>query len=174
MFEVSVRTDIAAPVHEAWAVLADLSGFDAWNPLIVHVSDRLPAGWASDADRAETGLRLGDGHLRPEDPITIHVALEGGTVPLSVTVSRADTEREFGWRFVQRHRLLYRGEHVWRLEDAGDGTTRLIDSERFWGLLVPFRRRALQERITASMTLMGRALKERVESRDRGVEAPAG
>lgn len=79
-----------------------------------------------------------------------------------------------GWRFVQRHRWLYRGEHVFRLEDAGDGTTRLIDSERFWGLLVPFRRRALHERITASMTRMGTALKEWVESHARGTEAPAG
>lgn len=165
MFEVTVRTDIAAPVDAVWEVLADLSGFDEWNPLIVHVSDRLPSGWASARNDARTGLRLDGGELRPEDPITIHVALVGGTVPIDVTVSRASAQREFGWRFVERSRWLYRGEHVYRLESTRDGATRLVDAERFWGLLVPFRRRALGKRITASMTLMDQALKKHVEAR---------
>lgn len=162
MFEVTVRTRIAAPVQEVWAILADLSGFNAWNPLIVRVGDRLPEGWAS-AREGGTGLRLGMGELRPGDPITIHVALEGGTIPIDVTVSRAAAGREFGWRFVERSHWLYRGEHVYRLEDAGDGTTLLVDREQFQGLLVPFRKRALGARITASMALMGQALKTRVE-----------
>ena len=157
MFEVTVRTDIAAPLHRVWSVLASLSNYDSWNPLIVQVDARASTSGAG-RDEVSTGVRLAGGDLRPGDPITIHVALESGQQAIDVTVSRAVREREFGWRFVERSRWLYRGEHVFRLEDAGEGVTRLIDRERFWGILVPFRRAALAGRITASMTLMGNAL----------------
>ncbi len=172
MFEVTVQTVISAPRNEVWAALSDLSGFGTWNPLIVQVTDRLPTGWASARKEGRTNLRLQGCELMPGDDITIHVALEGGTVPIDVTVSRAEREKQFGWRFVEKSRWLYRGEHVYRLEAADDGTTLLIDHEQFWGLLVPFRRRALAGRIHLSMTLMGGALKQHVESRRQSASSP--
>jgi hypothetical protein len=38
-----------------------------------------------------------------------------------------NSENEFGWSFVERSPWLYRGEHVFTLEDAGPGATRVVD-----------------------------------------------
>jgi len=166
MIQVSVTTDIAAPPEEVWASLASLSTFDSWNPLIRHVDLRrsYPGSRETSAEpNLSTGVRLGTTQLHPGDEITIHVALSSGMTPIDVTISRAGVEHTMGWRFVERSPLLYRGEHVFRLRAHGDGSTRLVDQESFWGVLVPLRRRGLHERITASMTLMGQALKQHVE-----------
>ena len=61
--------------------------------------------------------------------------------------------------------FLFRGEHIFRLEQIDDQRVRFIDPEIFRGLLVPLQAKDLETNAKAGMVAMDEALKERVEKR---------
>ena len=79
------------------------------------------------------------------------------------TVVRVDPHREFAWTFHVIHPLLFRGEHVFRMEPAGEDRVRFIDREMFDGLLVPWQAKDIETNTKAAMVEMVKALKQRVE-----------
>lgn len=148
MLEVEKKTTIDASRDEVWAALSTLSDYGEWNPIIRRV----------------------DGTLTPGSTLTIHVEGPAGARPWDVTVTTVEPRTAYGWRFQEHTSWLYRGEHLFRLEDSPDGVV-FLDRERFRGLLVPFRARRLRASIAASMDQMSVALRARTES---GAAAPEG
>ncbi len=59
--------------------------------------------------------------------------------------------------------FLFRGEHIFRLEQIEDQRVRFTDREIFHGLLVPLQANDIETNAKAGMVAMGEALKERVE-----------
>jgi hypothetical protein len=127
---------------EAWGVLTDFTAYPAWNPGFVRVEGRPEVGTRLDVTFAKDG---GEG-------MTMHP-----------TVLAAEPGRALRWR----GRLfgipfLFDGEHAYGIEDLGDGRVRLVQSERFVGLLVPFLRRLIEDETATMFERINRALAERV------------
>lgn len=141
MLEVFKKTVLPGGPQAAWAALTGWDNYESWNPV----------------------LRRIDGDLAVGATITLHVEGPAGARAWDVTVSTLEAGRAYGWRFIDKASWLYRGEHIFRLEDTADGVV-FTDRERFWGLLVPFRSRGLRGRIRASMDSMSEALTKQLTS----------
>jgi len=135
---------------EVWAVLTDLSRYPEWNPHI-----RQGAG------EVTVGSRLTLRMFPPKGrPITIR--------PIVLAAESAADWRLLGGLPGVFARLLFSGEHRFALTPA-DGGTRLVQSETFRGILVPFIGKTLAG-AQASFQKQNEALKKRVEThryRDR-------
>ncbi len=142
MYEIRKEIEIEGSVEQVWEVLTNFSRFPEWNPVIRQVTGSLAVG----------------------QTVVIFVTGPAGERPWSVEVAKVHAERELAWKFYERTPLLYRGEHIFRMEPIDQHRTRYIDRETFQGLLVPLRRRDLGTKTKAGMVAMGAALKHRVES----------
>lgn len=142
MYEISNDVTIDASAAQVWNVLTDFNRYEAWNPVIRHVEGTLVVGAA----------------------VVISVAAPSGLLDWTCEVTRVDPGREFAWKFTERHPLLYRGEHTFRIGPIGSLKTRYLDRETFRGLLVPQRKRHLGTKTKAGMVAMGAALKHKVQN----------
>lgn len=143
MFALTVHTeiDISAAPALVWSVLADLSRYPEWNPMI-----------RSAAGDLKRGSRL---TLRFNPPGT-----KGTTFRPKLLV--VDPVRELRWQGQPGFPLFFESEHVFIIEPAGTGS-RLTHDMLFYGLLVPLARTRIKRSIEGPFVLMNRALKERVE-----------
>lgn len=134
---------IAASPAEVWAVLTDFSGYHAWNPFMVD---------ASGAPCQGTRLRV---TLAPPG---------GRRITLRPEVTAVAAGEVLEWWGHLGPRGLFDGRHRFELYAAGRGT-RLVQSEIFTGVLVPFLARSLDRGTAAGFALMNSALKAHAESR---------
>lgn len=114
MDRLSTSIEIDAPADTVWAVLVDFEGYPEWHPRM-----RITG-------RAEEGTRL-----------TVAPGPEAGRVPtFRPVVVRVDPGRELRWLGHLLVRGLFDGEHRFEIEPLDDDRSRLVQSERFAGLLV--------------------------------------
>jgi hypothetical protein len=143
--QLSVTTDISAAPADVWAVLTDLASFPAWNPFITSADGALALG-------ARLALRI-------QPP--------GGR---AMTFRPTVTVLEDGCRLEWLGRLgipgIFDGRHSFELTALPDGGTRLVQSETFTGVLVPFMRSVLDS-TGAGFAMMNEALRERAEAAAR-------
>jgi hypothetical protein len=137
----SINID-AAP-EEVWAVLSDLPSYPSWNPFIREASGELTAGERLD-------LRM-----QPEG---------GRAMRFRPTVLSAEPGRELRWLGRLVAPGVFDGEHSFSIEPTADGS-RLIQEERFTGVLVPLLARGLRTRTLPAFEQMNEALRERAEAR---------
>ena len=140
MRAISASIDIAAAPERVWAVLADLHAYPEWNPFIRSASGQLAVG-------ARLTLWL--------------VPAEGRAMTFRPTVLAARPGELLRWIGRLIVPGIFDGTHQFALEDLG-GRTRLIQSETFRGLLVPFTGKTIA-RTEADFHALNRALKERAE-----------
>ena len=134
--------DIAAAPDRVWQVLSNFSAYPQWNPFIVRAEGH-----------AEVGSRL-----------TLRMQPVGGrAVTLRPTVIDADEGRRLRWRGRVGIRGIFDAEHVFILESLGDGRTRLSQTERFTGVLVPLMAKSLDRRTLPAFRAMNDALRRRAE-----------
>ena len=148
--ELRAEIEIDADPQAVWAVLTDFAAYPNWNPFIVSI----------DGDQ-RVGARL---RARLQPP-----GARGITMRPTVTVS--EPRQAFGWL----GRLggvphLFDGAHRFDLEPLDGGArTRLVQSERFRGVLLPLVRRSVLPATLAGFDAMNRALAERAETREPSV-----
>jgi hypothetical protein len=135
---MSDSIEIQASRQAVWEVLTDLAAYPAWNPLFVEASGEIAAGQQVT--------------LRSAQP-------RGRTMTVRVTILAAEPGLELRWTAGLKG--LIGGEHAFRLTAEGD-RTRLVQSETFGGLLVPFSGRVLQ-RAEESFRELNAAIKKRAE-----------
>lgn len=140
MKEMSATIEIAAPPQAVWAVLVDLSRYPDWNPLFREATGEIA-----------TGKRI---RLR-----SVHPA-NGRMMTVNAKIVSADPGTELRW--ASSLPGIISGEHSFRLT-AADGGTRLVQSETFRGLLVPFSGKVLA-RAQASFGSLNEAIKKRAEA----------
>lgn len=131
----------AAP-ETVWAVLMDFAAYPSWNPFILAIE-----GKAEPGERLRATMRPPGGKAQTFTPIVL----------------RANAPEAFVWRGSLPIPGLFTGEHSFQLTRAGDDT-RLRNSERFSGLLVPVLR-TLLARSEEGFNQMNAALKARAEAR---------
>ncbi|GAA0392532.1 SRPBCC domain-containing protein [Streptomyces luteireticuli] len=143
MREIATWTDIGAPPARVWEVLTDLEHYRDWNPFVREASGSVAVG-------SRLRLRMHPAHRRP---MTFHPRVRA-VVP----------ERELRWRGRLLVPGLFDGEHRFVLTDLDGGGTRLVQSERFTGLLVPFLKRTIAD-TAGDFEAFNRALRRRAEGR---------
>ena len=134
--------DIDAAPEAVWAVLSDLSSYPSWNPFIREASGTLAAGERLDIE------------LQPT---------RGRAMRFRPTVLAADANSELRWLGRLGVRGVFDGEHRIAIEPTGGGS-RLVQEERFTGVLVPFLARSLRRGTLPGFERMNEAVKERVEA----------
>ncbi|MER7047442.1 SRPBCC domain-containing protein [Streptomyces jumonjinensis] len=141
---ITSTVQIHASPAQVWETLTDFDRFREWNPFLV-----------SAAGRAEPGARL-----------TLRMRLPGSgrETVFTPTVLVSDPGRLLRWRGRLGVPGLFDGVHSFELTPR-DGGTRVLQSERFSGALVPFAGALLtpSERGFAELT---DALRARVEARN--------
>jgi hypothetical protein len=135
---VSDSIEIQASPRAVWEVLTDLGAYPDWNPLFVEASGQIAAGQQLT--------------LRTAQP-------RGRTMKVVVTILAAEPGTELRWTAGLKG--LIGGEHSYVFTPDGNGT-RLVQSETFSGLLVPFSGKVLR-RAEASFQQLNAAIKKRAE-----------
>lgn len=139
--DLHTEIDIDAAPGTVWAILTDLPAYRDWNPFIT----------SSEGDVA-VGERLTH---RLEPP-------GGKAMSIRPTVTDVDQGRAFEWLGRLVMPFLFDGRHRFELVPTGDGT-RLVHTEHFTGLLVPFLKKTLDTTTVAGFEAMNSALKARAE-----------
>jgi hypothetical protein len=134
--------EIRAPLDLVWAVLTDFSAYPEWNPHIRRVRGTPRAG--------------GRLTIRSEPPT-------GRPVVLRPIVTHWTPPTELRWRGTFVSRLLFSGEHGFKLEPIADDRVRFLQDETFAGLLVPLYARLRLQKTRDGFTQMNEALRERAE-----------
>ena len=141
MLENRNEIRLSAPLELVWQILTDFEKYSEWNPLLYQVSGKLAVG----------------------ETVIAYAKTATKDMKFVCTVTKVEPMHEFAWKFPVIHPLLFRGEHIFRVEQVGDNEVNFIDREWFKGLLLPTQAKDLQTNGLAAMVDMGIALKERVE-----------
>lgn len=138
---ITSTIDIDAPPAQVWRVLTDLPNYGTWNPFIRESSGELAVG-----------ARLTN-KLHPSS---------GRPITFRPTVLVADEDRELRWigRLIMPG--VFDGERSFTLTPLDGGGTRLVQSETFRGVLVPFAGRMIAG-TEQDFALLNDAMKRHVE-----------
>lgn len=134
--------EINATPETVWAVLTDLPAYPDWNPFITSAEGELVAG-----------ARLVN---RLEPP-------GGKPMTFKPTVTEVDEQRVVEWLGRLGVPGVFDGRHRFELVPTGDHT-RVIHTEHFRGVLVPFLKKSLDTNAAAGFEAMNAALKDRAEA----------
>jgi hypothetical protein len=143
MREIQTEIEIDAAPAEVWRVLTEFAAYPDWNPLVREVRGEPRVGGRLD--------------------IVVQVP-DGPAMKFKPRVLAFEPARELRWIGSAPLPGLFNGEHIFRLEPAGEGRTRFLHGERFTGLMIPFMGKTI-EKVTRGYGLMNDALKARVEGR---------
>ncbi|WP_367045430.1 SRPBCC domain-containing protein [Streptomyces sp. Je 1-332] len=146
MRRISASIEIDADPAQVWAVLSDFSAFKEWNPFLVEAG-----GTASPGARLSLRFRLPSGREMTFRP----------------TVLVSEPGQLLRWRGRFGVPGIFDGEHSFELTAVAGGT-RVVQSERFSGALVPFTGSVISDS-ERGFAALNEALKQRVESRSRSV-----
>lgn len=135
--------EIRAPLDAVWQILTDFSAYPEWNPHIRQVR----------------------GNPRVGGRITIHSQPPNGRpVVLRPVVVAWSPPTEFRWRGTFISRLLFTGDHGFKLEELAGTRVRFHQDETFSGLLVPLYARLRLPKTREGFTEVNEALRERAEN----------
>ena len=142
MRTISASVDIAASPEEVWAVLADLGSYGQWNPFIQSAAGRFAVG----------------------EKLTLRLVPSQGLAktfrPQVLVVKPGIMLRWIGRLLVPG---IFDGTHQFALDEL-DGHTRVTQSEKFRGILIPFTGKTITQTET-DFNNLNQALKQRVEAR---------
>ena len=141
---IHTTIEINATPEQVWKVLVDFDTYSQWNPFIVKASGKAVVG---------SKLRVS---IKPE---------KGMGITISPKVVIAEPNWEFMWRGSLALPGLMDGSHRFQIEPIEDGKVRLIHSESFVGIFVPFFMAIMGKSSKVGFEAMNVALKQRVEAK---------
>ena len=152
MQTIETTIDIDATPEQVWATLTEFDAYADWNPFITDASETATEG---------SRLRI---HIEPP---------EGRAATFTPTVTAAVPGERLEWLGKLGVRGLFDGRHEFTLDAIEGERTRLVQRERFSGLLVGLL--LDEDDISEGFEQMNATLKERVEAvvshHDAGVPA---
>jgi hypothetical protein len=140
---LSTSIDIDADPEAVWAVLSDLPSYPSWNPFIREARGELAAG-----ERLDLRMQPEGGRAMRFRPIVLN----------------AEPGRGLRWLGRLVAPGVFDGEHRFSIEPIAGGS-RLIQEERFTGVLVPLLANGLRTRTLPAFEQLNEALRERAEAR---------
>lgn len=141
--ELHTEIDIDAEPERVWAVLTDFPAYAAWNPCIPRAAGEARPGSRLEVEIAWPGLKRG---------------------PYVLQVLGAEPARELRWLGHLGRPGLMDGDHRFVIEHIGSARSRLIQSERFNGWLVPLMAPWLGRNVRVGFERMNAAIKARAET----------
>lgn len=141
MLENHHEIKIYASSEKVWNVLVDLEKYAEWNPLLYKVTGKVALG----------------------ETVIAHAKTATKDMRFVCKVTKVDPLHEFAWRFPVVHPILFRGEHIFRIDPVDESSVIFTDHEWFKGLLLPTQAKDLRTNGLAAMIEMGKALKIRAE-----------
>jgi hypothetical protein len=145
MKELSTEIEFDGTPDEVWAVLTAFAAYPAWNPFLPRI----------------------EGELRPGARLSVRFQpVDERGMTIKPTVRAVEPGRELRWLGHLLVPGIFDGEHRFRIEDAGPGRVRFVQSERYGGVLVPLMWKRLSTGGTAKgFRAMNEALARRVAER---------
>ena len=140
-----LRTEIAidAPTDRVWAILTDFDSFPDWNPFML---------------RAQGNVKVGE-------TIEVYVKQPDGIgMTFKPRVLAAEPNREFRWKGRMVMPGIFDGEHIFEIEELGDGSCRFVQREQFTGILTSLMLRFIGKKTLRGFEMMNTALKARAEA----------
>lgn len=146
MREIMTAIDIAASPEQIWRVLTNFPDYPRWNTFIRAIQARA---------------------LQPGAKLRLRMRLrQGGRARIfSPTITKAVPAAELHWRGKLFVRGLFDGDHAFIIVPQGLKGSRLIQRERFSGLLAPLLFRLIKADTRRSFEDMNRALKRIAEAK---------
>ena len=135
---------IDATPESVWRVLIATNQYPDWNPFLVSLKGNLAVGEKLQVTARPPG---------------------GSEMSFTPTVLSVIPNRELIWRGDIPIPGMFRGEHRFRLEAAGEGRTKLIQSEQFTGMLIGPLMRSTLDRTELGFAEMNLAVKIQTEQR---------
>ena len=140
--QLHTEIEIEATPERVWDILTDFPAYPAWNPFIPRISGP-----------ATVGSRL-DVQLQPPG---------GRGMRFRPAVLAASPSQELRWVGHLGVPGLFDGEHRFRIEPLTADRVRLVQEERFTGLLAPLVIRFIERTTRQGFEAMNLALKARAE-----------
>ena len=134
-----LKTEIRINAHlkTVWSIFTDFENYPNWNPFIKSIKGEIKVGERFQAE-------IGNFKFKP-------------------TTKVYNQEEELTWLGRLLIPGVFDGRHSFQFKENSDGTTSLIQSERFSGILVPFMKKKLNTEIKANFESMNEKLKELAE-----------
>lgn len=144
-FEINEEIVIDAPPAKVWAVIVDFPAYAEWNSQLA---------W------------LG-GTAGPGAPLKLRLSAQGAEpYEFEPSVSQWEPPVRFAWLARTGLPRVFDGEHFFELEGLAGGATRLVNRERYSGLLAPIiRRQPMMAGAPQGFVKMNEEIKRRVEGR---------
>ncbi|HEU4727460.1 MAG TPA: SRPBCC domain-containing protein [Kofleriaceae bacterium] len=145
MIEVTCTKDIDAPAEAVWSVLTDLRKFRVWNPFMRDARGSAEVGG------------------------TVHVRVQpsfGVPLVFHAEVLERQDNRTLHWRGHVGAPWLACGDHTFTIEPLGAGRARLVQHEKFSGLVPWLARRLLAREARRGFAAMNTALAARAHDRE--------
>ena len=140
MRSIEATVDIEATSEVAWQVLTAFDAYAEWNPYIPSITGT-----------ATVGTRL-----------TVELTPPGGrSTTFRPTVTEVEQGRVLEWLGRLGPPGVFDGRHRFELQPLPDGRSRLVQSERFRGLLVPVLWRSVDGPTTAGFAQFTDAFAQR-------------
>ncbi len=175
MHEIVTQIDLHATGARVWAALTDFSSYRAWNPAIRSIDGTLVEGGCLRLNLRREALRApSHGLARALKAFAFRAWCAMNDMRIPVRVTKVRPGREMRWKGTLSVPNMFTGEHYFRLIDRGDGNVRLIQGERYTGLLEPAFREAMDVINRPSMNAVNCALKRCVESPGRAASKAVG
>lgn len=141
MKELTTEIIINASAERVWQVLTNFSAYEAWNPFIVSSS-----GKAVEETRLTNQMKQGD-----------------KTMTFSPKITKVTENHRLEWLGHLWVPGLFDGHHIFVIEEIAPPQVKLIQQEKFSGLLRGIVMKQIAESTRAGFVAMNRALKERAE-----------
>ncbi len=135
--EITTQIEIAATPESVWKILTDFEKYPEWNPFIHSLTENPVVGEKIEA-------KIQNMNFKP-------------------VVLVFDKNNEFKWLGNFLFKGLFDGEHRFQLKENPNGTTTLIQSEKFRGILVGLMTKTLDTKTIAGFNEMNQKLKELAE-----------
>ena len=140
--EIKTEIRINSTVEKVWGALTDFNNYPNWNPFIKSIKGPVLVG----------------------NKIVVRLEPPGATgMTFIPKVLAFEPYKEFRWIGHLVFPGLFDGEHKFELIDNANGTTTLIQSEKFSGILVPLLKKQLDDNTKRGFEAMNEKLKELVE-----------
>lgn len=147
---VRIGTVIDAPPERVWAVLADLPGWNIWNPTLFDV--RRPTSASDDHWQPVAGME-----------VRMRLRLWKLKVPMRQQIRVVDAPRKLVWRSKQMlPASAFDVVRTFRLEEVEGGRTRLLQYEEGSGFLAGAIFALIGKGVVQGYDDMSKALAERV------------